>query len=433
MNITTLKLRELLSFVVDNRGKTCPTADRGIPLIATNCVKNEGLYPSFEKVRYVDDTTHLYWFRAHPKPGDLIFVLKGSPGQVCLTPDPVNFCIAQDMVALRADVRKVDPRYLFAALRSSEMQNSIQNLHVGSMIPHFKKGDFDRLEIPIPDRETQEQIGNIYLALSEKIELNRKTAATLEAMARALYRSWFVDFDPVHAKSEGRPPAHMDPATAALFPDSFGADGLPVGWVRTTIGDVAEIVGGSTPSTKEPAFWEGGAHFWATPKDLSNLGQPVLSETERRVTDEGLAQIGSGLSPVGTVLLSSRAPIGYLAIAQVPVAVNQGFIAIRETARISSVEAFCWCYENMDAIHANANGSTFQEISKKNFRPLEYVLAPEDVRAAFKAQVGALFGKLAECCAENQTLATLRDTLLPRLMSGDLRVATAREQVEAVA
>src|ERR1700722_9288294 len=132
----------LLSHVVDNRGKTCPESDMGVPLIATNCVKNTTLFPTFDKVRYVSPETYGSWFRGHPLPGDMILVLKGAPGQVCLTPNPVSFCIAQDMVAIRPNPEKVYPPYLFAALRSTRIQNEIGNMHVGTMIPHFKKGDF---------------------------------------------------------------------------------------------------------------------------------------------------------------------------------------------------------------------------------------------------------------------------------------------------
>lgn len=123
-----------------------------------------------------------------------------------------------------------------------------------------------KLPILLLPIETQREIAATLGALDEKIELNRQTAATLEEMARALYRSWFVDFDPVRARAEARTPAHMDEVTAALFPDSFGEDGLPVGWRMSTIGEVAEIVGGSTPSTKQNDFWVGGEHAWATPR-----------------------------------------------------------------------------------------------------------------------------------------------------------------------
>src|SRR5437773_2352314 len=109
----------LLAAVIDNRGRTCPTSETGTPLIATNCVRNEYLYPAYQDVRYVSLETYQTWFRGHPQPGDLIFVCKGTPGRVCLAPAPVDFCIAQDMVALRADKSKVYPRYLFAVLRSA--------------------------------------------------------------------------------------------------------------------------------------------------------------------------------------------------------------------------------------------------------------------------------------------------------------------------
>ena len=192
-----VSLSNLVEEIIDNRGRTCPTSEQGIPLIATNCVKEDRIYPTHEKVRYVSDETYGEWFRGHPIPGDILFVNKGSPGRVCLVPDPIDFCIAQDMVALRANKRLVCPQYLFAALRSPQVKASIDNMNVGTMIPHFKKGDFDKLLIPVPGRGEQESIGNIYYSFSLAIDNKCKTNETLEAMAKALFKSWFVDFDPV--------------------------------------------------------------------------------------------------------------------------------------------------------------------------------------------------------------------------------------------
>ncbi|MDO6588063.1 restriction endonuclease subunit S [Salipiger sp. 1_MG-2023] len=336
--------------------------------------------------------------------------------------------------AIRARVENcdaIDPKFLAWYLATPSTVSWIREQAIGATMPNLNKSIIGRIALPSIPVSEQKRIARLLNALDDKIELNRRMSATLEAMARALYRSWFVDFDPVHARALGQPPAHMDATTAALFPDSFGPDGLPKGWEMSTIGEVAETVGGATPKTKEPAFWD-GPHRWATPRDLSRLGQPVLFETDRTLTDAGLAKISSGLSPAGTVLLSSRAPIGYVAIAQNPVAVNQGFIALRETDRISSVEAYFWVQSNMDAILANANGSTFQEISKKNFRPLPCVVAPDPVRNAFRELAGTWFDRVAGLCAENANLATLRDTLLPRLMSGELRIREAQTQVEAM-
>ena len=192
-NISLKPFSELLSNVVDNRGRTCPTAPSGLALIATNCIRNDNLYPVYENVRYVSDETYRAWFRGHPLPGDLIFVTKGTPGRVCVVPPKVDFCIAQDMVAIRADNKKVSPKYLFAALRSAEIQSEIENLHVGSLIPHFKKGDFDKLQIPLPEREVQEYIGEQYFTFSAKIDLLHRQNKTLEGMAEALWRKMFVE------------------------------------------------------------------------------------------------------------------------------------------------------------------------------------------------------------------------------------------------
>ena len=174
-------ITELLSFIVDNRGKTVPTAEKGHKLIATNCVKNNTLFPVYEKVRYLSEETYQNWFRAHPLPGDILFVNKGTPGRVCMVPDPVDFCIAQDMIALRADNSKIYDKYLFAVLRSNVIQQQIYNTNVGDVIPHFKKQFMDQLLIPVPDRRIQEAIGDLYYVLSYKSELNKQVNNNLAA------------------------------------------------------------------------------------------------------------------------------------------------------------------------------------------------------------------------------------------------------------
>ncbi|MGD7070767.1 restriction endonuclease subunit S [Acetobacter sp. AAB5] len=431
MKIVNVPFNELLSFVVDNRGKTCPTAETGIPLIATNCISNQTLYPTKENVRYVDKNTYDSWFRAHPQPNDIIFVLKGSPGRCALTPDPVDFCIAQDMVAIRPDKQKIEPNYLFAALRSPFIQDAIERMHVGTMIPHFKKGDFSKLLIPLPDKNIQKSIGDIYIKFEQKIDLNRRTNETLEAMARALFRDWFVDFGPTRAKMAGEAP-YLSPELWELFPAMLDEEGKPEGWHISSIGDETDIVGGSTPSTSNPIFWNGD-HYWATPKDLSGLNSPVLSDTSRKITEEGLTQISSGLLPSGSVVLSSRAPVGYTAITTVPLAINQGFIGIKCTQSLSAPFILLWLKESMELILQNANGSTFQEISKKNFRPLPIIKASLDLLKAFNTQSQGIFDKIIASEAESRTLAQLRDLLLPKLMSGEISIRDAEKMVEDAA
>jgi type I restriction enzyme S subunit len=328
----------------------------------------------------------------------------------------------------------IDTAYFLKARNSFSMRwayyallhQDINSLDSGSAIPSTSRTDFYALPVLLPPLPEQRAIAAILGALDDKIELNRRMNATLEAMARALFKSWFVDFDPVRAKMAGRAPAGMDTATAALFPAALQESELgpiPAGWRVATVGEVVECVGGSTPSTKEEKYWHPAIHAWATPKDLSRLESSVLLGTERRISDAGLEKISSGLLPAGTVLMSSRAPVGYLAIAHCPVAINQGFIAMLPNTRVSAPFLLNWCRANMGEIEGRATGTTFPEISKASFRAIKMVAPAEDVVNAFTASVSTFYSRIASNCRESAALTTMRDALLPRLLSGELDVA----------
>lgn len=314
--------------------------------------------------------------------------------------------------------QRTDFRFLRYALQLRIAEAAGMNR--GAANPLITQKDLGTLRLYHPPLPEQRAIAATLGALDDKIELNRKMNATLEAMARALFRDWFTGFGPTRAKIEGAAP-YLSPDLWSLFPDRLDAEGKPEGWEVSSIGDEVRVVGGSTPSTKEPDLWDGGIN-WATPKDLSTLAAPVLLETSRMISAAGLAKISSGQLPVGSLLLSSRAPIGYLAIAEVPVAINQGFIGMICNKRVSNVFAWLWTLENMEAILAKANGSTFQEISKGNFRPLPLVVPSELVLRAFDAVAKPLYERIAKNERESRTLAQTRDLLLPRVMSGELRV-----------
>lgn len=327
----------------------------------------------------------------------------------------------------------LDYRYLKYALIAEG--DALLNFASGSVHQTIYFPELKSFYIAAPHKSEQGAIADILSALDDKIELNRQTSKTLEEMAQAIFQDWFVDFGPVRRKQAGvvDPVAVMggltaDPARsaqlAALFPAEFANGGFPLGWSGSEIGDLVRAVGGSTPSTGDDRLWSPGIHHWATPKDLSNMDNLALFGTSRQISDAGLAKITSGLLPVGAVLLSSRAPIGYLAIAQVPVAINQGFIGLLPTAQIGSAYLYLWCKANMDKITANANGSTFQEISKRNFRPITSAM-PDDRRivAEFGEIATPLIDRIVAAAKENQILAETRDYLLPRLMTGEVRVA----------
>jgi type I restriction enzyme S subunit len=371
------------------------------------------------------------------RPYDVAFITKGTVGRVGLVrPNQPEGVFAPQVCYWRSlDWEVVDPRFLYYLLTSAEFQANLDAVKThGSMVADYvSMTDQKNFRLTFPPIRNQRAIGRLLGALDDKIELNRRMNATLEGISRAIFKSWFVDFDPVRQKVAGKQPVGMDARTAALFPDSFedsDVGEVPNGWRVQPISELAEIVGGSTPSTKERLFWDGGSQCWATPKDLSDLSVPVLLETERQLTDTGVSQITSGVLPVGTVLLSSRAPIGYLAVAETPVAINQGFIAMKPKEGVSNLFLLRWTGASHDEIVSRANGSTFLEISKTNFRPISVVQPPQAVMDAFHERAFSLFRRVVACERASRTLAALRGTLLPKLLSGEVRVPEAEGIVE---
>lgn len=339
----------------------------------------------------------------------------------------------QQINTIVVDESKFDISFVYYLL--SNIRNKIFELGAtATRTPIVNKSIFGQIKVFVPPISEQKNIAVFCSSLDDRITLLRETNATLEAIIQALFKSWFVDFDPVRAKAEEVESEGLDAATLALFPDCFEHSELgmiPKGWVVKPIGDAVDCIGGGTPDTKNPSYWEPAEHAWTTPKDLSGLQSPVLLITERKLSTLGLAKLSSGLLPAGTLLLSSRAPIGYLAIAQIPIAVNQGYIAIPTGGELSPLYMLFWCRQNMESIKARANGSTFMEISKKAFRPIPALVPPANVLVAFSNVADPLFDRLIENERQAQTLTQLRDTLLPRLISGQLRLPGAQGQKEA--
>lgn len=345
---------------------------------------------------------------------------KGAYRGVHYSPDPFFVIDTAYYVAPKTDL---DMRWLYYAI----IHYRLGEIDDGSPIPSTTRAAVYPRELVVPPKEVQADIARILGALDDKIEQNRRTAAALERLARAIFKAWFVDFEPVKAKAAGATSFPSMPKDAFdALPTTFTETEIgpvPDGWEVQAIGDVVTVKGGATPSTANPEYWEGGIHSWATPKDMSRLVHPVLLDTERRITDSGVACISSGLLPEGTVLLSSRAPVGYLAVAAVRTAINQGFIAMVCDGPLPPSYVVNWTFQSLDAIKARASGTTFPEISKKNFRPLPIVVPPPIVVTAFAALADPLFDLLTACVRESNQLAAMRDYLLPQLLSGRVRLS----------
>ena len=395
----------------------------GVPVISVGEVGFGRLRVHHDTPR-VDETVSSRMPEYLLKAGDIVFGRKGAVERSAqVQPHEDGYFLGSDGIRIRLNIEECDPKFISYQLQTTAHRSWMIQHAAGTTMPSLNEGIIRRIPIVLKPLVEQKAIAAVLGALDDKIELNRRMNATLEAMARALFQSWFVDFDPVRAKLDGREPVGLDPASAALFPESFDGSAvgqIPNGWSIKPVGEVVDCVGGGTPSTAEPIYWEGGTHHWTTPKDFSSLQAPVLLDTDRKLTDAGIAKISSGLLPAGTLLLSSRAPVGYLAITAMPVAINQGFIALKCNGFASNLFMLNWCQTNIAEIESRATGTTFAEISKQNFRPIPVVLPPIELMAAFTAKVAPLYAQITANLHQSQALANLRDTLLPKLLSGEL-------------
>ena len=386
------------------------------------------------------------------EPGDILFCVRGSTTGKMNYADQ-RYVIGRGIASIRGKNGYPTP-YVRAVL-----EQNLDRLLVsatGSTFPNVGRDLLNNFEINSVLPEDACEINKLIVSLECKIELNRQINQTLESMAQAIFKSWFVDFDPVKAKiaalesgedAEGVTRAAMRAisgktddeldkmeggqpedyaklkTTAELFPAAMQDSELgevPEGWQVSTIGEEVGVVGGGTPSTKNPEFWEGGEIHWTTPKDLSNLSDKVLLTTNRKITDAGLKKISSGLLPVNTVLMSSRAPVGYLVLAKVPVAVNQGYIAMLCDKQLSPEFVIQWCNSVMDEIKQRSSGTTFAEISKKNFKVIQIVVPTEGIQQSYSEMVSGFYSKITETAMECINLTDIRDSLLPKLLSGEV-------------
>jgi type I restriction enzyme, S subunit len=368
------------------------------------------------------------------EPGDIVFSRRGDvTRRALIREEQKGWLCGTGSLKIHFGNGIVDPLFASLYFAHPDVKDWIIRHAVGSTMPNLNGKIMEAIPFLLPPPKEQEKIARILGALDDKIDINRRMNHTLEEMARALFKSWFVDFDPVTAKAEGRVPFGINAEIASLFPAEFEEteEGLiPKGWKIGTAGDMVTAVGGTTPSTSKNEYWSGGAIAWATPKDLARLPHPVLLETDRKITPQGLKKISSGLLPAGTLLMSSRAPVGYLAISEIPVAINQGFMAMHCNKGFPNYYVIQWLRENMDNIISHANGTTFLEITKSSFRFIPAILPPEPIVNKFSEIAGKVHAQIVTNVKESKNLAAIRDALLPQLLSGELRVKQAEKVIE---
>ena len=420
-SFTREPIRQLLQTIVDNRGMTVPAADGGIPLIATNCIKETSLYPTFENIRYVSEETHRTWFRAHLQPEDILFVNKGTPGRVCMVPDPVSFCAAQDMIGLRADRSKVYPRYLFAFLRSDWVKEKIRNYHVGLAIPHFKKQDLDAITVPKRSDDEQKAIGDLYFLLSEKIELNNRINAELEGMAKLLYDYWFVQFDfpmtTAQAAALGKPHLTGHPYRASggkmIYNETLKRD-IPEGWAVKPLFDAMAVQYGFPFSTKK---------FTTEITDVPVIRiRDILENSISLYTTEQVDERYRLESHDLVIGMDGNFHMNFWD--KDGSYLNQRSVRIRarDDSSISTFQAYFELSPYIKAREKNVSRTTVGHLSDKDLKRLHLLQIKGSKEFDPRKTFDSLLSKIIHSRVENQELTLLRDWLLPMLMNGQVTV-----------
>ena len=308
-----------------------------------------------------------------------------------------NLLVSTGFTVVTVDTTIADPYFIYYYLTQSSVIESLQAIaeQSTSTYPSIKPSDIEDIELDLPELETQKKIGSTLRMLDRKIALNEEINDNLEQQAQSYFQELFVD--------------NADPE-----------------WAIGTISDLGTVVGGSTPSKAKPEYYTESGIAWITPKDLSNNKSKFVSHGENDITELGLRNSSASIMPEGTVLFSSRAPIGYIAIAAGEVTTNQGFKSVVPKPEIGTPFVYFFLKNTLPVIEGMASGSTFKEVSGSTMKNVPAVIPDAETLAKFSDFCAPIFAQQRILEEQNQSLATLRDNLLPKLMSGEIDVSAVQ-------
>ena len=326
----------------------------------------------------------------------------------------------------------VSEDFLHYVMRSSEYRHWVVSTATGSTVKHTSPSRICDYEFLLPNLDYQEEVARVLETLDDRITLLRETNATLEAIAQALFKSWFVDFDPVRAKMEGRTPEGMDEATAALFPDGLETSELgevPRGWRVGQVADLGDVVCGKTPPTSAPENYGGDVPFITIP-DMHDL--LAVTTTARSLSKLGADSQPKKYLPPGAICVSCIATPGLVVRVTTTAQTNQQINSVIPHRKWGSSFPLFLLRRIGDAVRSGGSGgSVFHNLSKSGFEQLPVLLTEPELADRFNAVIDPLVEKIVANQLQTQTLSTLRDTLLPRLISGQLRLPEAQAATEA--
>jgi len=369
-------------------------------------------------LKHIDPEIEGKYRRSRLLGGEVLLTIVGRVGETAVVPDSLKGANIARAVALIPVESKLDAQWIHLALQTRQLQRFIRDWCNTTVQPTLNLEDVKQLPIPYAPDRVREKAVSVLGALDDKIELNRRMNRTLEEMAQTLYRHWFVDFGPFQDRE---------------FKDTEELGPIPEGWEVKSIGDVVKMKGGSTPKTSMDEYWDGGDITWFTPTDLTSANRMYLSESDRQITEEGLNSCSTNYIPPYSLMMTSRATVGVVAFNRTRACTNQGFINLMPQEQVSRFQIYFWIQQMMPEIMARADGSTYPEISQRDFKPLPIPVAPAEDIEEYVGRSIELFDLIENNILESDTLAETRDYLLPKLISGEIEVDAAVEAAEEVA
>lgn len=327
----------------------------------------------------------------------------------------------------------VDSDFLYYLLCTDGYRHWIVSSATGSTVKHTSPSRICEYEFYLPPINIQKSVGQTLSSLDNRISLLRETNTTLEAIAQTLFKSWFVDFDPVKAKAQGKQPEGMDEATAALFPSEFEESALgliPKGWNYCSFIDTINVIGGGTPKTSIAEYWNGEIP-WFSVVDAPSTTDVFVIDTEKHITEIGLKNSSTKLLSEGVTIISARGTVGKLALVGQKMAMNQSCYGLQGKAGDAYFTYFSTS-RLVEVLKQRTHGSVFDTITRDTFGGVSVVYPSVQVINAFEIVVSGVMDRIKINLHQSQTLTTLRDTLLPRLISGQLRINQAQDLINEV-
>ena len=444
-----LPLEIVMEAIIDYRGKTPNKVDNGIPLITAKIVKDGRVLAPTE---FIAENDYDSWMvRGLPEIGDVVITTEAPLGETAQLSD-AYVALAQRIVTLRGKKGILNNDFLLCAMQSKYVQDQLESRASGSTVKGIKQSELRKVLLPIPPVNEQIEIAHHVKTLSNKIELNRQTNQTLEQIALALFKSWFVDFDPVKAKIaakqaganaeqiehaalcaiSGKTPeqlAQLNPqilqkikTTAALFPDALVDSELgeiPEGWEIKKLSSIIHVIGGGTPARSEEMYWNGDIS-WFSIKDVPASGDVFVVDTIEKISEQGLLKSSTKLLPIGTTIITARGTVGKLALVGTPMCMNQSCYGIRGIDGIGAYFNYFNLREAIITLQQNTHGAVFDTITTQTFDSYSMAICLGGITKKFDEVVRPILERIESNVREAIVLGKLRDSLLPKLLSGEL-------------